>query len=186
MNKNESKKTKVIVTTSIVLAIVGTCFLLIYARTSDGNLTEAEARNIAYTDANITSSQVVNETIKHDPDDKAYVINIIANDGKDSYEYEINTVTGIIMDKEHISYSSPALDKEIIDKAKALSIALKDAGVDERDLDSVKNEFDMDDKEYDIEFTVINLADNTKYVYEYEIDGELGNIIHHEKEKHFL
>jgi hypothetical protein len=114
---NTSKFTKAIITTSICLAIAGTCFLLVYAAT----------------------------------------------------------------DREHFVQSGNTIDKN-----QALSVALEDAQLQERDLDYIKNEYDRDDNQYEIEFAVINLDDNTRYVYEYEIDGRSGEIIHQEIDRDFV
>ncbi len=136
----------------------------------------AEAKDIALEDADLREKDVTFVRTGADYDDgrKVYEIEFYTNKGE--YDYEIDAETGKILD---FDYDAEAYtpDKVIgIDEAKR--IALKHAGVAQKNAKWVKAELDRDDDsyKYEVEFSV------GRTEYEYEIDAMTGKILDWDKD----
>jgi len=119
-------------------------------------------------------------------DDNVYEVEFYDEDYKE-YDYEIDAYTGEILDfdyeaeyyehkvKKEKSSDNNKSDKEgkYIESSEAKRIALRDAGFNKNDVDSLECEFDYDDgrAEYNVEFEYGDTE------YEYEIDALTGEII---------
>ena len=147
------------------------------------------AKEIALADSGCTQGSVTFTKAELDNDDEKPHYEIDFHTDKNNYEYDIDAFSGKILDKEVEKTESkpspnpsatPAPDAETyIGKAKARSIALKDANVSEKDATFTKTELDRDDGRvvYDVEFYTSDAE------YEYEIDAVTGKITDRSVEK---
>ncbi len=134
---------------------------------------EAKAKEIALNHANVTN--ITNYKIELDFDDvMVYEIEFKANNKE--YDYEINALTGDIIEYEidnnetsnnNSSNSSNNTTTDKITKDEAKQIALKHANV----TNITNYEIELDDNKYEIEFEANNKE------YEYEINATTGKII---------
>ena len=145
---------------------------------ANSKITLDEAKKTALKDAGLNSSDVKFTKAKLD-DGNHYDIEFYTSSKK--YEYEINALTGKIIDKD-IEYfsntssttvSSSANSKITLDEAK--KAALVDAGLNSSDVKFTKAKLD-DGNHYDIEFYTSSKK------YEYEISALTGKIIDKETE----
>lgn len=154
-------------------------------------ISTSKAKGIALTDAGVKSSQAVFTKVKLDRDDGRVEYEIDFYVGKTEYEYSIDAKTGKILDKDIEHDDSPAAPSEqlttttkkasqnsFISVSRAKSIALKHAGVSEKNASFKKVKLEKDDGiyEYEVEFYVGN------WEYEYSIDAKTGKILDFEKE----
>ena len=129
---------------------------------------EEKAKEIALNHANVTN--INNYKIELDFDDvMVYEIEFKANNKE--YEYEINALTGEIIqyeidDKEYSNNNSNN-NNSIITKDEAKEIALNHANV----TNITNYEIELDDNKYEIEFKANNKE------YDYEINATTGKII---------
>jgi len=143
---------------------------------SSSTISKSKAKSIALNHAEIKSKDITHYRIELDYDDgiSKYEISFYVN-GKE-YEYDINAKTGKIL-----SYEKPktTLSDAKISKAKAKSIALKNAGVKASDVYDYELETDIENGviKYEISFKA------NGYEYDYEINAKGGNIIKKEKER---
>ncbi len=134
---------------------------------------EDKAKEIALKHANVTN--ITNYKIELDFDDvMVYEIEFKANNKE--YDYEINALTGDIIEYEidnneisnnNSSNSSNNTTTDKITKDEAKQIALKHANV----TNITNYEIELDDNKYEIEFKA------NKKEYEYEINATTGKII---------
>ena len=134
---------------------------------------EDKAKEIALNHANVTN--ITNYKIELDFDDvMVYEIEFKANNKE--YDYEINALTGDIIEYEidnneisnnNSSNSSNNTTTDKITKDEAKQIALKHANV----TNITNYEIELDDNKYEIEFKANNKE------YEYEINATTGKII---------
>ncbi|EFM40117.1 peptidase propeptide and YPEB domain protein [[Eubacterium] yurii subsp. margaretiae ATCC 43715] len=153
-----------------------------------------KAKSIALRDAGVSGVTFV--TAKLETEDGVKVYDVEFYKGNVEYDYEIDAITGKILekDKDIENFSIPkkktTTNKQTTKKQttkskaktttkkaakdigveKAKSIALKDAGVSDVIFTKAKVDYEDGVKVYDIEFRKGNIE------YEYEIDVETGNI----------
>lgn len=145
--------------------------------TTTKKITKAKAKSIALKHAGVSSSKATFVTAKLDYEDGKQVYEIEFYSGNTEYDYEILASNGKIIsyDKDIENYKIPRKNTSsstYIGKAKAKSIALKDAGVSASSATFTKTKLDYEDgiRVYEIEFYT-NSAE-----YEYEINAKTGKI----------
>lgn len=149
------------------------------------------AKEIALNHAGKNSSQVHFDDLEFDVDDGVPHYEIEFDVGPNEYDYDIHAVTGKIIEYDHELKASqnkenakevstekqPSVSKEI-SREKAIDIALNHAGLSRSQvqLDDVELEYEDGRKEWEVDF------DHGNWEYEYEIDGNSGNILDYEKD----
>ena len=152
------------------------------ANTSAGAITEDQAREIALTNAGLTSDQVTFLRSKLDYDDgrRVYDIEFYTADYTE-YDYEIDADTGTILsyDFDAEGYTPPASGTTSITAEQAQQIALEKVPcATERDI--YEFEVDRDDGRLEYEGTIY--YDGMEY--EFTIDGYSGAVRDWEAERH--
>ena len=141
---------------------------------------EDEAKNIALIHAGVNNPSMLH--IEFDLDDGIMVYDVEFYSGNAEYDYEINAVTGVIIEYNkgfdevnNNANNSSNGENNYISKNDAKNIALKHAGVNPS---YVEIEFDFENGigVYEIEFKYQN------YEYDYEIDAITGEIYKSKKE----
>lgn len=145
--------------------------------TTTKKITKAKAKSIALKHAGVSASKATFVKAKLDYEDGRRVYEIEFYSGNTEYDYEILASNGKIIsyDKEIENYEIPRKNTSsstYIGKAKAKSIALKDAGVSASSATFTKTKLDYEDgiRVYEIEF----YTNSTEY--EYEINAKTGKI----------
>lgn len=145
--------------------------------TTTKKITKAKAKSIALKHAGVSASKTTFVKAKLDYEDGRRVYEIEFYSGNTEYDYEILASNGKIIsyDKDIENYKIPRKNTSsstYIGKAKAKSIALKDAGVSASSATFTKTKLDYEDgiRVYEIEFYT-NSAE-----YEYEINARTGKI----------
>ena len=145
--------------------------------TTAKKITKAKAKSIALNHAGVSASKATFVKAKLDYEDGRRVYEIEFYSGNTEYDYEILASNGKIIsyDKDIENYKIPRKNTSsstYIGKAKAKSIALKDAGVSASSATFTKTKLDYEDgiRVYEIEFYT-NSAE-----YEYEINAKTGKI----------
>lgn len=184
------KKIKInLVMVMMMVLVVGTVGLTGCNNSSNnqsGNLiSEEEAKNIAFKDAGVTESEVKNSTIGLDTDDgvKVYELEFYTVDKK--FDYQIDAVTGDILDKDFEMEKSSTIPNGSddntntnvkIDKATAVKTAL--AKVPDATESNMTIALQTDDGRQVYEGTII--YNNIKY--DFEIDANTGEVTNWEEE----
>lgn len=137
-----------------------------------------EAKRIVLENANVTLDEVTIKKAKLDFEKGAYVYEIEFKKGTDSYEYEINAVTGAVI---NVEVEKDDDDDDIpvgqyISAEEAKRIATAHAGVTDAVFEKAELEVEHGVVIYEVEFT------SGGYEYEYEINATTGKIIKQEKE----
>lgn len=140
---------------------------------------EDEAKNIALTHANVSNPTMLH--IEFDLDDGVMVYDVEFYSDNVEYDYEINAVTGTILEynkgfeSEYGDNTVNSGGNSYISKEKAKQIAIDHAGVNPT---YVEAEFDYENgiAVYEIEFKYQN------YEYDYELDAVSGEIYKSKKE----
>ncbi len=155
------------------------------------------AKEAALKDADISSEQAVFTMAELDNKNNIFYYQIIFTENGTEYRYDIDALTGVIIEKNHffqvsedteisIAETAPPIPSEketesfltepeqTIDAETALSIALSYAGLTKDDIvfSNVKIEMEHSRKIYDVEFF---LANGTEY--DYELNVEDGTVI---------
>ena len=145
--------------------------------TTTKKITKAKAKSIALKHAGVSASKATFVKAKLGYEDGRRVYEIEFYSGNTEYDYEILASNGKIIsyDKDIENYKIPRKNTSsstYIGKAKAKSIALKDAGVSASSATFTKTKLDYEDgiRVYEIEFYT-NSAE-----YEYEINAKTGKI----------
>lgn len=145
--------------------------------TTTKKITKAKAKSIALKHAGVSASKATFVKAKLDYEDGRRVYEIEFYSGNTEYDYEILASNGKIIsyDKDIENYKilrKNTSSSTYIGKAKAKSIALKDAGVSASSATFTKTKLDYEDgiRVYEIEFYT-NSAE-----YEYEINAKTGKI----------
>lgn len=145
--------------------------------TTTKKITKAKAKSIALKHAGVSASKATFVKAKLDYEDGRRVYEIEFYSGNTEYDYEILASNGKIIsyDKDIENYKIPRKNTSsstYIGKAKAKSIALKDAGVSASSATFTKTKLDYEDgiRVYEIEFYT-NSAE-----YEYEVNAKTGKI----------
>lgn len=179
---------------ALVLILAGVVFFLLR-----GNISKAEALNIAFEYLNKSQSDFVSTKVNKEIDDNLYEVEL--NDGTYKYEIDINMTNGKVMDfeKEQIynlqndndnndinnnqsnsnnktTNKKNTSNEKYISADEAKTIALKHAKVKKGDavFENVKKELEDGIVVYEIDFICNNKE------YEYEIDAKKGTIIKHD------
>lgn len=152
---------------------------------------ESKAKKIALDNAGVKEKDIYNYKIELDRDDGVVSYEIEFNVGNTAYSYDIDAKSGKILDSEKevddddddykkatSSKKTTSKSSSKISKSKAKNIALKDAGVNEKDIREYEISLDNDDgvSVYEIEFKLGNTE------YSYEIDAKSGKIIDKEQD----
>ena len=189
--KGKSLATVCAIAIAMVTLLLGSAFAAAtVSNNPTQNISEAKAKSIALAHAGLTESQVTFLKIHLDRDDGRTVYDIDFYSGNVEYDYEINAITGAILefDKDIENYSipnnstnqgsqpapqPPANTNQNITEAKAKSIALAHAGLAESQVSRMKVQLDRDDGliVYEVDFH------NGRTEYEYEIDANTGSIL---------
>lgn len=138
-------------------------------------ISSSRAREIALDDAGVKESDARFVRVDLDWEDGRLQYEVEFYSGNKEYDYDINAVTGDILDRDYDieGYTIPSDGSaDYIGKEKAKEIALDDAGVRESEVRFVRVELDWDDgrPEYEVEF----YSDTTEY--DYDIDAVTGDI----------
>lgn len=185
----------IVITVVLALVIIGIC---LYAFVFKENISEPNAKEIAFNYANVLEKDVTILSTNKDIEDREYEIRFY----DDTYEYEIdvNYNNGTVRNFEkdiknntnqnnninNNNYSNTNINsntdnntEEYIGTQRAKEIALTDAGVNESNITLRKVELDVEhyDPIYEIEFYYNNVE------YDYEIDAITGEIIKYERKK---
>ena len=185
----------IVITVVLALVIIGIC---LYAFVFIENISEPNAKEIAFNYANVLEKDVTILSTNKDIEDREYEIRFY----DDTYEYEIdvNYNNGTVRNFEkdiknntnqnnninNNNYSNTNINsntdnntEEYIGTQRAKEIALTDAGVNESNITLRKVELDVEhyDPIYEIEFYYNNVE------YDYEIDAITGEIIKYERKK---
>lgn len=137
-----------------------------------------EAKRIVLENANVTLDEVTITKAKLDFEKGAYVYEIEFKKGTTEYEYEINAVTGAVINVE-IERNEDDDDIPVgqyISVEEAKRIATAHAGVTDAVFEKAELEVEHGVVIYEVEFT------SGGYEYEYEINATTGKIIKQEKE----
>ena len=143
-----------------------------------------QARSIALSDAGLEEKDVQFIKEKQEIDDGRMVYDIEFYSDNKEYDYEIEAATGNIISRDydvenHELPSDHATEgSNTITMEKAKKIALKKAGLTEKDGTWKKEKTDRDDGRmtYELEFV------SGEMEYDFEIDAESGSILEFEKE----
>ncbi len=136
---------------------------------TQGYISETEARDTALADAGLSASAVTVQKLSLDWEDGRVVYDVEFYDQKTTYEYEIDATSGEIVKRE--TEVSPLASGDVIGLEAAKEAAVKDAGVSSPTF--TKAALDRDDGRslYEIEF----VSGGTKY--EYDIDALDGSVL---------
>ena len=142
-----------------------------------GDIGLEKAKSIAFADAGVSASSVVNLETDRDWDDGRWEYEIEFWSGSTEYDYEISGTDGTILKRESESHAVNA--SSVISAQAARDAALAHAGLSASDVWEleVDEELDDDRPHYDVEFKSGNMD------YEYEIDAVSGSVLHYEKER---
>lgn len=151
---------------------------------SDEYIAQADAENIALTDAGLTADSVSGMYGRLDYDDGRAVYDIEFWTATAEYDYEIDAVSGEIlsMDQDAENYTPAASQSgsasgEWIGEDAARQAALAHAGLtDDGSVQFVHTELDRDDGRtvYEVEFWTGSSE------YDYEIDAVTGEVLHYD------
>ena len=150
------------------------------------------AKDAAFKHAIVTESEVTDLSVELDIEHHRVIYDISFDHKGYEYEYEVNALTGEVVsyfkEKEEVIVKTTTKKKTTttkkttvskINKEKAKSIALKDAGVNEKDVKDYEIEYDYEKGKYIYEIDF----ESGKYDYGYDIDANTGKIINKEKER---
>ncbi|HHX30066.1 MAG TPA: cell wall protein [Clostridiaceae bacterium] len=151
--------------------------------TNPAYIGSSTAEDVALKDAGLTRGQVRKLETELEREDGRMIYEVEFEYGDYEYEYEIDAVTGKILDigierikKTGTTTAPGAPSGNLISKDEAISIALRHAGLSRSAVRSLEVEYKEKKKEYEVEFKYGG------YEYEYEIDAVTGKILEWEKE----
>ncbi len=149
-------------------------------------ITKEEALAIAYKDAGVSESDVYIIGCELDKENGVWYYEPEFTVGKTEYDYEINAMTGAIINKSvEVENDAPTTGNgtdisasDVIGRDKAISIALGNAGVSESQARELECELDVEKgvTVYEVSFKSQGIE------YEYEINAQSGDIIQATKE----
>ena len=155
-------------------------------------ISRESAKDAAFKHAIVTESEVTDLSVELDIEHHRIIYDISFDHKGYEYEYEVNALTGEVVsyfkEKEEVIVKTTTKKKTTttkkttvskISKEKAKSIALKDAGVNEKDIKDYEIEYDYEKGKYIYEIDF----ESGKYDYSYDIDANTGKIINKEKER---
>ncbi len=149
----------------------------------DGNelyITREKAKEIALDDAGKKASEVTFTKAKVDTEGGKVIYEIKFYSGKIEYEYEIDATNGKILSKDVDTKDAKPDSKpdKGISLEEAKKLALKHAGVSEKDVIFTKANVDYDDGKQKYEFEFIQ----GKMQYECDVDAQTGKILEYDTE----
>lgn len=152
----------------------------------NSDITMDEAKQIALKHASVSESTVKFTKTELDTDDGVKIYEIDFRAGNMEYEYDINAKTGKIISSEKdaeksttaVNSANNGQTSTLIPSSKAVSIALVDAGVKEKDAKVEPVDLDAENgvQYYDVKFRAGNVE------YEYEINAKTGEVISADKD----
>lgn len=131
-----------------------------------------EVKNIVFKDSKIDFKNVNNLEIEFDYDDGVMVYDVEFYYDNNEYDYEIDAITGKILDKE-VDYSKYE-NNNYLSKDKIKEIVLKKANVSKYYDYDIDFEFKGGVSVYEVEF------ETDEKEYEFELDAKTGKIINYE------
>ncbi|MDO5095240.1 MAG: PepSY domain-containing protein [Peptostreptococcaceae bacterium] len=141
-------------------------------------ISASRAKKIALRDAGLKEKDVTFVKVQLEYEDGRQEYDVEFYRGNVEYDYEIDARSGRILEKDQDIENftipqKPAKPAKLISASKAKKIALRHAGLRERDVTFVKVQLDYDNgiQVYDVEFYHGN------YEYDYEIDARSGRIL---------
>ncbi len=142
-----------------------------------GDIGLEKAKSIAFADAGVSASSVVNLETDRDWDDGRWEYEIEFWSGSTEYDYEISGTDGTILKRES-KVHAVSVDS-IISAEAARDAALAHAGLSLSDVWDLEVDEELDDRtpHYDVEFKGAGME------YEYEIDAASGSVLHYEKDR---
>lgn len=145
---------------------------------ADQVIGEEKAKQIALEHAGVSASKAAFTKVKLDWDDGKQVYEIEFYQKNQEYDYEIDALTGKVLEFDHDaeSYTPPKDEQDVIGTEKARSIVLKKAG-NGAEIVKIKLSYDDGKAYYEGE------ARTTEAKYEFELDGVTGTIVEWETEK---
>ncbi len=167
------------------------------ASTPENVISADKAKEIALKHAGVSADKAVFEIVHLDKDDGVYEYEVDFRVDNVEYDYEINAVSGKIIDcdreyeisndKHHSDSHSTQNGNNntpnnsqnnatTISAEKAKAIALSHAGLSADKVSFIKVEHDKEENCYEVEFISGNMD------YEYDIHAESGKILEHDKE----
>ena len=152
-------------------------------KATEAEITLDEAKEIVLEKAELNIEDVVFTKTKLEFDDGRWVYEIDFKTDEARYDTEVDATDGEILQweveaKKNSEKQAQPTDKEVISLEKAKSIALKKAGLKEKDVvfEEAKLDYDNGRKVYDIEFR------QDRVEYSAEIDAVSGEILEWEKD----
>ena len=151
-------------------------------QTSSKNITAAEAKKIALSDAKVAAKDATFKKAKLDKDNGVAVYDIEFVTANKEYDYEINAKTGKIREKDVENLpqkkTSNGSSSAIISIDQAKKIALNHAGLKASEVKFIKAKLEKDNGRYEYEIEFVK----GRYEYSYEINAKTQKIIDFEKE----
>ena len=149
---------------------------------AQGQITEAQARQIALKDAGLTEDQVtfVRSQVDYDDGVKEFEVEFYA--GNMEYDYDIDAASGAIRSKDQdCEFYAPTAGQAAggaVTKEQALETALNHAGVSKANASYVQVHKDYDNgmEQFDVKFYV-GMTE-----YSYDIDANTGRIVDYDIE----
>ena len=149
---------------------------------AQGQITEAQAKQIALRDAGLTEDQVtfVRSQVDYDDGVKEFEVEFYA--GNMEYDYDIDAASGAIRSKDQdCEFYAPTAGQAAggaVTKEQALETALNHAGVSKANASYVQVHKDYDDgmEQFDVKFYV-GMTE-----YSYDIDANTGRIVDYDIE----
>lgn len=137
------------------------CTLFIIGCTKT-EISEQEAKEIAFSHADISQESITSIQIEKDKDNGSIIYNIEFRTNEAEYDYEIDRINGTIIKSEVEKFNNHSTDTKIT-KDTAKNIALKDAGILENKTTYLNVKQDQEDGNsvYEVEF----YADGKEYSY---------------------
>jgi putative lipoprotein len=159
------------------LGLAGTAFVTTHSVSAAQGISSEQAKTIALADAGLKANQVNSIKVHQDSDNDRPVFEIEFRSNHSDYDYTVDATTGLITEKDTDADDNQA-DAQQQQAAKvsasdAKSIALRDAGVTENQVASLKVEAgsDNDVPIYKIEFK------QGKLEYRYTVNALNGSIV---------
>ena len=151
---------------------------------TEAYITEEAALAAALADAGLSENDISNVEIEFDYDKGRMIYEIEFISGNFEYEYEIDALTGEILEFEHENVSDETPEDEpepndgYIGEAAALAAALKHAGVSQNEAADIETELEKSHGRmvYDVEFRT------AYFEYEYKIDALTGEVLKFDRE----
>lgn len=135
-----------------------------------------EIKNIVFSDANVSEEKVSNLEIEYDYEDGLMIYDVEFLSNNIEYDYEVNALTGEIIDKEYLNENNhnDKNDSSYISKDKVKEIVFKKANVSNYYDYEVEFKFKGGISIYEVDFETENME------YEFELNAKTGNIIKYE------